>query len=77
MSRTQKFFMTILPSRWAADAERESKQWHMQCPNCKFEISVWDMGGIRWKAAGSPRRRMTCPQCGQTEWFTLFKRERE
>lgn len=77
MSRTQKFFMAILPSAWAASAERESKQWIMQCPNCKFEISVWDAGGIRWKAAGEPRRLMSCPKCGKRGWFTLSKRETE
>jgi predicted RNA-binding Zn-ribbon protein involved in translation (DUF1610 family) len=77
MSRAQKILLAILPSAWAADAERESKQWVMQCPNCGFQLSLWDAGGIRWKALGNPRRRMTCPQCGQTEWFTLFKRERE
>ena len=27
--------------------------------------SVWDTGGIRYKAAGTSRRYMRCPSCGQ------------
>ena len=27
-----------------------SKQWMLKCPNCQFERSYWDAGGIRWKA---------------------------
>ena len=77
MSRIQKFFMAILPRAWAADAERESKKWLMRCPNCQYEISVWDAGGIRWKAAGNPRRRMPCPNCGKSGWFMFSKRETE
>lgn len=32
--------------------EAESRSWMVQCPNCKYEQSYWDMGGIRWGALG-------------------------
>ena len=41
--------------------EAESRQWMMQCPNCNFERSVWEMGGVRWKSAGSQKRLITEP----------------
>ena len=55
--------------------EAESRQWMVKCPNCGFEQSVWEMGGVRWKAAGSPRWRMKCPNCGQTGWHTVYKKQ--
>ncbi|MBI4671696.1 MAG: hypothetical protein HY741_08530 [Chloroflexi bacterium] len=77
MSKLQSILLSILPASWAQDAEGESRQWIMQCPTCGYENSVWDAGGIRWKAAGNPRRRMKCPSCGQTTWFKLFRRATE
>ncbi len=53
--------------------ERESRQWIASCQNCGHESSVWDRGGIRWKAAGEPRRRLPCASCGQTAWHTIAR----
>lgn len=74
MSRTQNFLFQLMPASWRASAELESKQWMLKCPNCNFESSYWDMGGIRWKAAGNPRIRMKCPSCGQIVWFQVYKK---
>ncbi len=76
--------------------EAESRQWIMRCPNCIFERSVWEMGGVRWKSAGNQEELMTelpprsghaykvrrsnqkqyltCPNCKQGGWNTLYKR---
>lgn len=51
--------------------ERESREWKMVCP-CGRAISVWDAGGIRWKAAGNPVRLARCPRCGLT-WHRLHR----
>jgi hypothetical protein len=32
---------------------------------CGREASIWDLGGIRWKAAGAPRRRLNCSACAR------------
>jgi hypothetical protein len=71
MNRLQKFITSLVPRSWAADMEAESRQWMARCEVCGCESSIWEMGGIRWKAAGNPRRRMRCPQCGKTSLHTI------
>ncbi|MCZ2098511.1 MAG: hypothetical protein LC121_20080 [Anaerolineae bacterium] len=75
MSGVQRFFTRILPKRWAEDMEAHSRLWMLQCPNCGFERSVWDMGGIRWRATGNSRNLMPCPNCGQRGWHRMYKKE--
>lgn len=64
----------VMPRSWAAEAEAESKQWMIHCDSCGCEQSVWDAGGMRWKAAGNSRIRRTCPGCGKTGWHTLIRK---
>jgi len=73
MSFIQQFFTRILPRSWAEDMRAESLNWMIQC-TCGFERSVWETGGIRWKAKGSPRRLMSCPQCGQQTWHKVYRK---
>lgn len=75
MTFIQRFFTRVLPPSWALDMRDESMHWMVRCPNCGNERSVWEMGGIRWKAAGNPRRLMTCPHCGQTKWHRVYRKE--
>ena len=65
----------VMPKTWAAQAEAESRQWMIRCEACGYEQSVWDAGGMRWKAAGSPRIRRTCPGCHTTGWHTLVRKD--
>lgn len=65
----QRLAMAALPKSWRESMERESRAWKMVCP-CGRTISIWDAGGIRWKAAGNPVRLARCPQCGLT-WHEL------
>ncbi len=71
MTFIQKLVTSLVPRAWAREMEAESRAWKMRCPNCNHERSIWEMGGIRWKAAGNPRRLMLCPSCGQTGWHTV------
>lgn len=71
MSVVQNIMKRLLPSSWAASMERESRQWMLKCP-CGFERSVWELGGVRWKAKGKPRRYATCPSCGERTWHTFY-----
>lgn len=73
MTRLQAFFTRILPARWAESMERESRQWIATC-ECGCERSVWDLGGIRWKARGSPRRYLSCPRCGRRSWHRFNRK---
>ena len=74
VSFIQKVVTAVLPRSWAASMEAESRAWLARCDACGGERSMWDLGGIRWKAAGSPRRRLQCPGCGRTTWHQLTKR---
>ncbi len=74
MSVVQDLFVNLLPDSWAADMEAESRTWMVKCP-CGYEQSVWEMGGIRWKAAGNPKRYLRCPSCGDRHWHTIYRRQ--
>ncbi len=74
MNTVQKLLVRLLPRRWAEDMEAESREWMIRCPTCGFARSVWNAGGIRWKAAGSPRRLLRCGQCGAQTWHVIARR---
>ena len=71
MSLSQKLLRAILPQRLAEEMEAESRAWMLHCNACGLERSVWDAGGVRWKAAGRPSRWMHCPQCARVTRHTL------
>lgn len=73
MSRTQRLITSLVPRVWAESMERESREWMARCPNCNHARSIWDLGGIRWKAAGNPRRFLTCAECGVSAWHVVEK----
>ncbi len=73
MTFLQQLLTEVLPKTWAEDMQAESLTWMVRCP-CKFERSIWEIGGIRWKAKGSPRRRLVCPKCGQRTWHTVYRK---
>ncbi len=64
MTTIQKFFMKVLPAKWAESMRAESEAWKIRCCTCNATKSVWDAGGIRWKAASVGKRVMiVCTQC--------------
>ena len=72
MTAIQKFFMAVLPNRLAADIRAESERWQIRCGTCGHTQSVWDAGGLRWKAASAGKRVMVrCPHCGGMRSSTL------
>lgn len=70
MTSVQRLITTVLRP-WASSVEAESRAWMMRCP-CGYEQSVWDWGGVRWKAAGKPKRLLKCPSCGERTWHTVY-----
>ncbi len=75
MSGLQRFFKRVLPAAWAESMEAESRTWIMRCQVCGHEQSVWEAGGIRWKAKGNPTRRVACPQCGRVTGHKVYRHE--
>lgn len=64
-----------LSPKLAASIEAESRQWMMQCPKCGHEVSVWDGGGIRYKASGTVRRLGRCARCDKVRMLRIYFRE--
>jgi hypothetical protein len=76
MGLMQKLITACVPKKWAAAMEAESRAWVMRC-SCGHETSVWEMGGIRFKAAGRPWRWGKCARCCRWMWGRLYKIEGE
>ena len=73
LSFLQRFFIAIFPRSWAESMEAHSRAWMVRCP-CGYARSIWELGGIRWKAAGgNPRTYLRCPQCGQRSWHKVVR----
>ena len=53
--------------------EAHSRSWMVRCARCGFARSVWEMGGIRWKAVGEPRSYMRCVRCGERSWHKITR----
>lgn len=70
-SFVQRLFTRLMP-RHAASLEAESRRWMMTC-RCGFQRSIWDLGGIRYKASGRQRNYGYCPACKTRSWHTLIK----
>jgi hypothetical protein len=77
MSLFHDLLQAIVPRRWADEMEAESRSWMLRCGTCGLERSVWEAGGVRWKAAGRPSRLSRCPQCGRATWHTLHRAQSE
>ena len=72
-SFVQRLVTRLMPGR-AAEIERESRQWDVVCTRCSHAQSVWDLGGIRYKAASKGKHiRVTCPGCGERGMFEVIR----
>jgi hypothetical protein len=74
MSVVQRLITAIVPKGWAAAMEADSRRWMMRC-RCGVETSIWEMGGIRYKAAGTPWTMGHCGSCGKSIWGRLYRRD--
>ncbi len=74
MSRIQRFLRTILPTSWMAAMEADSRRWVFDC-ECGQTVSIWEIGGIRYKAAGKPWTGVVCPHCHRRGMRQLRWRE--
>lgn len=70
-NRVQRLVTSVF-SPFAAAIEADSRAWKVTCP-CGHTRSVWEAGGIRWLAAGEPRRLKRCEACGETTWHRVHK----
>ena len=70
LSFTQRMVLKLFPTSWSSSIEAESREWIATCP-CGHRTSVWELGGIRWKASGEPSRKFQCSGCHQVTWHKI------
>ena len=61
MNPMQRFWTWL----FGPGVERESREWKFECGQCGHGESVWDMGGIRYKANAEKSYIGRCPACGK------------
>jgi hypothetical protein len=75
VSPIQQLITKVAPQSWAASMEAESRAWMVRCRSCGFERSIWDLGGIRWKAKGRKWTWGRCPHCRKRGWHVISRRD--
>lgn len=74
MSFWQKLIQRMLPKAWAQDIERESRSWIMTCNTCGTSRSIWEAGGVRYKAASAGKVTLVyCPTCQKLRAMRIEK----
>ncbi len=65
--------LAAMPHRWRLAAEADSRLWRTECTRCGHVSNVWELGGMRWKAAGRPLTLMRCTGCGKPAMQRISK----
>ena len=60
----RNFIMWFMSAKTKAAAEADSRRWGFTCSKCGERSSIWDIGGLRYKAVGEPTSLVMCPKCG-------------
>lgn len=71
MSLMRRLVFLFVSRETARKMQAESERWLLTCPNCQHQVSVWELGGLRYKAKGEPRHYRRCSRCGKAGWFPL------
>ena len=63
----QRLILAFVSDATARDMEAHSRAWKLVCSACGGKTSIWDAGGIRWKAKGRPTTLtvIRCSTCGK------------
>lgn len=69
----RSFILRFMSDDMQKKMEADSRKWIGACPKCGVVHSIWDIGGIRYNAAGRKRGRVKCPAC-QTFSFRIFEK---
>lgn len=78
MSFLQRLIFLFVTRRCAESMEAESRAWKLRCASCGDEVSIWELGGIRWKAYSRGKRiYRRCQKCGTKSWQEMYYDERD
>lgn len=72
MKALQSIVRYIVSDRVFEEMKAETEEWFLECLTCGFKRSVWEAGGIKYKA--TVRRKLTigiCPECNRWRWFRV------
>ena len=72
LSRVQKIIKFFTAASLFEKMMEDSKRYRFTC-KCGKESSIWEIGGIRYKAAGKPATGIKCPQCGKFAMQKIYK----
>lgn len=70
-SGVQRLMLALAPAGSRAAIEADSRSWIVECSACGADRSVWELGGIRAGASGSPRWMRQCQSCGDRNWHRV------
>jgi hypothetical protein len=59
----QRLVSGLVPRTCGASMEAESHTWLVRCLSCGFERSIWELGGVPWKASGTSWTWSRRPNC--------------
>ena len=76
MNWLQKLIRSWMSPSLAQAMEAESRAWMLRCP-CGFERSIWELGGIRYKATGGARTLKRCTACRRIRWHKTVRKRAE
>ena len=66
-SLLQRLVLAFVSSETARDMEAHSRAWKLVCSACGGMTSIWEAGGIRWKATKNSTTLtvIRCSACGK------------
>jgi hypothetical protein len=76
LSFAQKVAKAFTSAATFEKLKQESMRYYFICGSCGKESNIWEIGGIRYKAAGKPRTGIKCPGCGKFRMQAILKKEK-
>jgi hypothetical protein len=72
--RLRDIIFKFMSPKMRAEAEADSRAWVAKCPRCGTDNSIWDIGGVRYKAVGNKTSLVCCTGCGKVSFMRFEKR---
>ena len=71
LSFIQRLVRRFTSTRGFDRLESESRLWKVICRRCGHSRDIWEIGGIRARAAGISSTLMRCPSCSERNWHQI------
>lgn len=75
LSTTQRIVKFFVSKTKFEAMQQESEKWKFKCEECQKETSIWDIGGIRYKAKGNLKMKIKCSNCGKISSCEIQKQK--